>query len=151
VSWFWPGLRARLVAGGLPRHGGPYVITAPDSPAAGVRDIAELDRTMETVSALSSSMAHDLREGLAMGAAEYARRLSMAERSPDLPNELRPDISHLAPAAAGEGAPGSTADGQDGERVVRLLDALLLDAIARSAATPGSEQSVSDMASAVPS
>jgi hypothetical protein len=146
------GLRARLAAGGLPRHGGPYVITAPDSPPAGVRDIAELVRTMETVSALSSSMAHDLREGLAMGAEEYARRLSMAERSPDLPDELRPDdISHLAPVTADEGAPGGTADGQEDGRVVRVLDALLLDAIARPAASPGADPGAGDMASAVPS
>lgn len=131
------GLRGQLMADGLPRHGGPYVITAEGSPPVGERDIAQLDRTMKTVAALSSSMCHDLREGLAMGAEEYARRLGMAERSPDLPPGVsRDDIRHLAPAATGDGAGGDSADGSD-EKVVRLLDALLLGAIARPA--PGTD------------
>jgi hypothetical protein len=83
---------------------------------------------MATVSRLSSSMAHDLREGLARGMAEYTRRVDLAALSPDLPAGLSPDeIRQLAPAPA--------QPGDDGERVVRLLDALLLHAIARPVAT----------------
>jgi hypothetical protein len=130
-------LRGRLMADGLPRHGGPYVITAEDSPPVGERDIAQLDRTMGTVAALSSSMCHDLREGLAMGAEEYARRLGMAERSPDLPPGMScDDIRHLAPATA-SGSTSSDSPGGDEVTVVRLLDAMLLSAIARPA--PGTD------------
>jgi hypothetical protein len=125
-------LRQHLAADGLPRHGGPYVITAQDSPAVGPRDIAELDRTMRTVSALSSSMAHDLREGLAAGPDEYSLRLRRAAQSADLPESVRPDdILHLQPCAEGDGTEG---DGH--ERIVRLLDALLLNAIARPSPDP---------------
>jgi hypothetical protein len=124
-------LRSRVAADGLPRHGGPYVITTPDAASAGLRDIRELDRTMATVAGLSSSMAHDLREGLARGIAEYERRVGLAALSPGRPDELsQADIRQLAPA--GE-------SGETGERVVRLLDALLLNAIARPrpSAQPG--------------
>jgi hypothetical protein len=117
-------LRQRQAADDLPRHGGPYVITGQDSPAVGARDIAGLDRTMKTVSALSSSMAHDLREGLAAGRDEYGLRLRRAAQSPDLPAGVRPaDIRYLRPDTGDETA----GDGP----IVRLLDALLLDAIAR--------------------
>ena len=122
-------LRLHLAVDGLPRHGGPYVITAEDSPAVGRRDIAELDRTMRTVSALSSSMAHDLREGLATGPAEYSQRLHRAQ-SADLPEGLHPDdIRHLRPRPAGDDDQQEEDTGD--ERIVRLLDALLLNAIAR--------------------
>jgi hypothetical protein len=115
-------LRSRVAADGMPRHGGPYVITTPDAGPAGPRDIAELDRAIQTVAGLSSSAAHQLREGLAMGGAEYGRRVELAALSPDRPAGLsQEDIRRLAPAAA---------DGT-GETVVRLLDALLLNAIAR--------------------
>ena len=129
------GLR-RLSAGGLARYGGPYVITAQDSPAAGPRDIAELDRTMRTVSALSSSVAHDLREGLARGPEEFRRRIRRAVQSPGLGGGLDAgDIGHLGPAQPDE------EDGAGDGPFVRLLDALLLNAMARPArrhARPGS-------------
>jgi hypothetical protein len=92
---------------------------------------------MGTVAALSSSMCHDLREGLAMGAEEYVRRLGMAERSPDLPPGMScDDIWHLAPATA-SGSTSSDSPGGDEVTVVRLLDAMLLSAIARPA--PGTD------------
>lgn len=117
-------LRRRMAMGGLPRNGGPYVITAEDGPRAGPRDIAELDRAMATVSALSSSMAHDLREGLVLGEAEYARRLRLAALSPGLPAGVRAaDIEHLAPTLSRDD--GSTQEA----KIVRLLDALLLRSI----------------------
>jgi hypothetical protein len=82
---------------------------------------------MGTVTRLSSSMAHDLREGLAMGEAEYRRRLGLAALSPDLPaGTSRDDVRRLAPALI------------DGEPVVRLLDALLLNAIAKPGRSDGS-------------
>ncbi len=106
-------LRSRMSAGGIPRHGGPYLLTAQDEPSAGPRDIAELDRTRRTAEKLSSSLAHDLREGLAACPEEYELRIRRAMSSQVLPAGVRPDdIEHLRPTP-----------------VVRLLDALLLDAI----------------------
>jgi hypothetical protein len=124
------GLRAPLESGGIIRYGGPYVITGQNSPPAGPRDIAGLDRAMRTVSALSSSMAHYLREGLATGPEEFDRRISRLARSADLPDGVRPeDVEELA-ADAGDGPAGQP--GKDGQaRSVRLLDALLLTAVAR--------------------
>jgi hypothetical protein len=120
-------LRAAIAGDGLPRHGGPYLITAEEAESAGSRDLKELDRTMATVSAMSSSMAHDLREGLARGAAEYAHRVELAALASDRPDgPSREDIRQLAPAETG-------ARGAQAERVVRLLDALLLNAIAKRA------------------
>ena len=117
-------LRRRQAADGLPRHGGPYVITAQDSPAVGARDIAGLDRAMAATAAMSSSMAHDLREGLAAGEDEYLLRLRRAAQPPGLPAGLGPaDIEQLAPEPVDDGV----AHGP----IVRLLDALLLNAIAR--------------------
>jgi hypothetical protein len=117
-----PALRRRTAAGGLARHGGPYVITGAEAESAGPRDVRELDRAMATAARLSSSMAHDLREGLARGAEEYSRRVNLASLSPDLsPSVSADEVRALAPADAGETG-----------RVVRLLDALLLNAIAGS-------------------
>jgi len=128
------GLRRRLTVGGLARHGGPYVITGDERELVGVRDIAQLDRTVRTVSALSSSMAHDLREGLATGPDEYRLRIRRATQSADLPRGISAgDIRHLAPAVTAEG------DDPADETVVRLLDALLLGAIARSAGTSATD------------
>jgi hypothetical protein len=127
------GLRVRLEAGGLARYGGPYVITSQDSPPV-AGDIARLDRAMETVKGLSSSMAHYLREGLAMGREEYDRRIARVARSADLPPEVRrEDVEDLAMAAAGDGAARQAGDGDGVVRTVRLLDALLLNAVARPA------------------
>jgi hypothetical protein len=124
------GLRARLESSGIIWYGGPYVITGQDDPPTGPRDIAGLDRAMKTVSALSSSMAHYLREGLAAGPEEFDRRISRLARSADLPDGVRPeDVEELA-ADAGDGPAGQP--GKDGQaRSVRLLDALLLTAVAR--------------------
>jgi hypothetical protein len=137
-------LRRRMAVGGLARHGGPYVITAADSPSAGARDIRQLDAAMETVSALSSSMAHDLRDGLARGPVEYARRIRRAAQSADLPDGVRPaDIERLAPdvVAGADGTGGADgadrADGPADGRIVRLLDALLLESIARVSGPAG--------------
>ena len=89
-----------------------------------MRDIAQLDRTLRTVSALSSSMAHDLREGLAHGPEEYRLRLRRAAQAADLPKDVTADdIRNLRPA------PASEDDGPPAGTVVRLLDALLLDAL----------------------
>ncbi len=124
-----PALRSRMAGEGLVRHGGPYVIAGPDAEPAGPGDLRELDAAMATVSKMSSSMAHDLREGLTRGMAEYARRVELAAQSPDLPAGLEPDeIRQLAPVQVGD----------TDERVVRLLDALLLNAIARRAAAVAS-------------
>jgi hypothetical protein len=124
------GLRARLEAGGIVRYGGPYVITGQDSLPVGPRDIAGLDRAIKTVSALSSSMAHYLREGLAAGPEEFDRRIGRLARSADLPDGVRPDQVEELAADAGDGAAGQL--GKDGKvRSVRLLDALLLAAVAR--------------------
>lgn len=135
------GLRARLGTGGIVRYGGPYVITGEASPPAGPRDIAGLDRAMATVSELSSSMAHYLREGLAMGPEEFDRRIGRVARSADLPDGVRPEqVEELAASVAGQA-------GKDREvRSVRLLDALLLTAVARpspdaEAALAGAEMS----------
>jgi hypothetical protein len=130
------GLRARLEPGGIIRYGGPYVITAQDSPPVGAQDIARLDRAIDTVSALSSSMAHYLREGLAAGRQEYDRRISRAARSDDLPDGVRPDdVEDLASAV------GITGNDMDREvRSTRLLDALLLSAVARPAATGAADR-----------
>jgi hypothetical protein len=126
------GLRAGLAPGGILRYGGPYVITGEDSPAVGTRDIAELDRAIRTVSGLSSSMAHYLREGLATGREEYDRRISRTARSADLPPGIRPDdIESLASAAPVADDAGNGHSGQ--RRSTRLLDALLLAAVARPA------------------
>ena len=130
------GLRARLEPGGITRYGGPYVITGEDSPPAGPQDIAGLDRALRTVSALSSSMAHYLREGLAAGREEYDQRISRAARSADLPPGIRPDdIESLASAVtvAGDAAEGRSGQASDQVRSTRLLDALLLSAVARPA------------------
>ncbi len=119
-------LRERLSAGGLARYGGPYAVTAADEHDAGQRDIAVLDQTQRTVAALSSSTAHDLREGLARGPEEFASRLHLATLSPGLPEKVTPeDISRLAPVLPGDPGPG------DGEAlpVARLLDAMLLQAV----------------------
>lgn len=126
------GLRARLEPGGIIRYGGPYVITTEDSPPVGPQDIAGLDRAIDTVSAMSSSMAHYLREGLAAGREEYDRRISRAARSADLPAEIRPDdVEALASAVT------ITGNSMNGEaRSTRLLDALLLSAVARPVASP---------------
>jgi hypothetical protein len=119
-------LRRQMAAGGLSRHGGPYVIAAGDGATASPRDIAKLDKTIETVSKLSSSLAHDLREGLAIGEAEYRRRVRLAALSPDLPEDVRSaDIEDLAPAMIREDG-----DAED-VKIVRLLDALLLHAITK--------------------
>jgi hypothetical protein len=137
------GLRARLEPGGITRYGGPYVITGEDSPPVGRQDIARLDRAIRTVSALSSSMAHYLREGLAADREEYDQRISRAARSADLPPEVRPDdIEDLASAVT---VPGDGADGRSGQvsgelRSTRLLDALLPSAVARPAPTAAGEQ-----------
>ncbi|MGH3156848.1 MAG: Cas10/Cmr2 second palm domain-containing protein, partial [Streptosporangiaceae bacterium] len=120
-------LRRRIAADGFPRHGGPYVVTAQESASAGPRDIDELDRTMGTLSKLSSSMAHDLREALARGRAEFEQQLQLAAWSPDLPtNVARDDIWRLAPVD-GSGGDGFPADAP----IVRLLDAQLLNSIAK--------------------
>jgi len=130
------GLRAPLESGGIIRYGGPYVITGQDSPPAGPRDIAGLDRAMKTVSALSSSMAHYLREGLAAGPEEFDRRISRLARSADRPDGVRPEEVEELAADAGDGPAGQP--GKDGGvRSVRLLDALLLTAVARS--SPGAD------------
>jgi hypothetical protein len=114
-------IRGRMAAGEFARHGGPYVISAGDGSLAGASDIAELDKTIRTVAALSRSMAHDLREGLAVGAEEYLRRLRLAALSPDLPAGVgKDDIDFLAPVRGGTEA----------GTVVRLLDALLLGTVA---------------------
>lgn len=130
------GLRARLESGGISRYGGPYVITGQDSPPVGSQDIAGLDRAMETVSALSSSMAHYLREGLAVGREEYDQRISRAARSADRPAEVRPE--HIEDLASTVTVAGDGAAGQPGDEVrsTRLLDALLLSAVARPAQAP---------------
>jgi hypothetical protein len=110
-------IRGRMAAGGFARYGGPYVISAGNGSPAGACDIGELDKTMQTVAALSRSMAHDLREGLAVGEEEYLRRLRLAALSPDLPAGVgRDDIEFLAPVRGGTEA----------GTVVRLLDTLLL-------------------------
>ena len=130
------GLRARLESGGITRYGGPYVITSQDSPPVGPQDVAGLDRAMRTVSALSSSMAHYLREGLAVGREEFDRRIARAARSADLPPDVRPGgIEDLASAvtAAGDGAVGPSGQA----RSTRLLDALLLVAVARPSSAAG--------------
>lgn len=130
------GLRARLESGGITRYGGPYVITSQDSPPVGSQDVAGLDRAMRTVSALSSSMAHYLREGLAVGREEFDRRIARAARSADLPPDVRPgDIEDVAftVTAASDGAAGPS--GQ--VRSTRLLDALLLVAVARPSPAAG--------------
>lgn len=136
-------LRRRMGAAGLARHGGPYVVTGPGGPEVGERDIARLDRAMATAAMLSSSMAHDLREGLALGEAEYLRRLDLAALSPDRPKAVSPDdVRDLAPVTIAvprasqsgvDGPPGAAEPGagEPGEKVVRLLDALLLTAIAK--------------------
>lgn len=125
------GLRARLEAGGLARYGGPYVITSQDSPPA-PGNTAGLDGAMETVSGLSSSMSHYLREGLAASREEYDRRIARVARSADRPAGVRrEDVEDLASAAAGDRAAGQSGDGTGEVRVVRLLDALLLNAMAR--------------------
>jgi hypothetical protein len=137
------GLRARLESGGIIRYGGPYVITGQDSPPIGPRDIAGLDRAMRTVSALSSSMAHYLREGLATGPEEYDRRITRLARSADLPPDVRPDdVEDLASGAAGDGAAGQPGEGGGEVRSVRLLDALLLAAVARPAPAAGGRQAL---------
>ena len=126
------GLRARLEPGGITRYGGPYVITAQDSPPVGAQDIAGLDRAIRTVSALSSSMAHYLREGLAVGREEFDQRISRTARSPDLPPGIRlDDVTDLASAVSLESDAGEGGNGQ--VRSTRLLDALLLSAVARPA------------------
>lgn len=132
------GLRERLTTGGIARYGGPYVITAQDNSPARSRDIAGLERAMRTVSALSSSMAHYLREGLAIGPEEYRRRANRIARSADLPSSVRPDdldaLVHT-PAVSSDGQVNRC--GENGETVVRLLDALLLAAIARPSTAAG--------------
>lgn len=130
------GLRGRLEPGGITRYGGPYVITRQDSPPVGAQDISGLDRAIRTVSALSSSMAHYLREGLAAGREEYDQRISRTARSADLPPEVRSDdIEGLAStvAVAGDAAGGRSGQGSGEVRSTRLLDALLLSAVARPA------------------
>jgi hypothetical protein len=125
------GLRAPLESGGIIRYGGPYVITGQDSPPVGPRDIAGLDRAVKTVSALSSSMAHYLREGLAAGPEEFDRRISRLARSADLPDGVRREEVEQLAVDAGDGPAGQP--GKDRKvRSVRLLDALLLTAVARS-------------------
>jgi hypothetical protein len=127
------GLRARLESDGITRYGGPYVITSQDSPRVGGQDIAGLDRAMRTVSALSSSMAHYLREGLAAGPEEYDRRIARAARSADLPPGVQPgDVEDLASAITDVGG-GTAGQRSGGIRSTRLLDALLLAAVARPA------------------
>lgn len=122
-------LRERLSAGGLARFGGPYAVTAEDTPVAGQRDIATLDLTRRTVAALSSSMAHDLREGLARGTEEYARRIDLAASSPGLPQGIRPaDIRRLAPVVPEDTHAGESA----ALPAACLLDAMLLEAVSGS-------------------
>ena len=134
------GLRAPLETGGIARYGGPYVITGEDGRAAG-RDITGLDRAMRTVSKLSSSMAHYLREGLAIGGEEYDRRLRRVARSADRPAGVRrEDVEDLAPAPGGAPAAGTVGDGESVMRTVRLLDALLLAAVARPSAAAGRDR-----------
>ena len=126
-------LRGRVADDGMPRHGGPYVIRADDAGPAGPRDLRELDRTRRTVAAMSSSMAHDLREGLARGAAEYGRRVELAALSPSRPGgPSHEEIRHLALSEPGE------PEGPDAQEtlLVRLLDALLLNAIGRPGLDP---------------
>ena len=124
-------LRARLESDGLARYGGPYVITSEDSPPV-ARDIAELDRAMRTVSGLSASMAHYLREGLAAGREEYDGRVRRVAWSADLPPQVRrDDVEDLASAGSGGRLAGRSGDGNGEVRPVRLLDALLLNAVAR--------------------
>lgn len=116
-------LRRRAAAGGLPRHGGPYTVTTEDDAVLGPRDVAQLDRAKTTISRLSSSMAHDLREALGRGSAEFEQRLDMAALSTSLPGGVRPDdIRHLAPLVDANGPAGN-------QVIVRFLDALLLNAI----------------------
>jgi hypothetical protein len=138
------GLRAPLAAGGLIRYGGPYVITGQDSPPAGPRDIARLDGAIRTMMALSSSMAHYLREGLAVGPDEYTRRIGRAARSSDLPDSVRPEgILDLAPEVLpvdGDQADENTTGPGSQEPTVRLLDALLLTAVARPASSAAAEE-----------
>ena len=144
------GLRAPLAAGGFRRYGGPYVITGQDSPPAGPRDIARLDGTIRTVTALSSSMAHYLREGLAAGSEEYERRIRRVARSADRPDDVRAeDIMVLAPEVmpADDQADDGTAGSGVQQPTVRLLDALLLTAVARPASSAAAEE---DDAGAVP-
>lgn len=103
---------------GVSRHGGPYVLG--EAPSVPVRDIALLDGTRGTVGALSSSLAHELREGLALGRAHFVQRIDHAARSVDLPARLRPeDLRALAPVR----------DEGTGEEFVRMLDAMLLDSV----------------------
>jgi hypothetical protein len=146
-------LRRQTSADGLPRHGGPYVVNAQDSPPPDPRHIAELDLTMATLSKLSSSMAHDLREGLATGRAEFERRLDLAALSPDRPDGVEPeDIRHLAPLpAGGDGAPGDGRSSPGDGPIVRLLDALLLNAITGQPplAPPGSSGEPDSVAAGV--
>jgi len=119
-------LRRRMAVGGLSRRGGPYVIRAGDGPGADPCDLAELDKTMRITAALPSSMAHHLREGLARGEEEYARRLRLAALSPELPDGVQPDdIQFLAPIAVRRNGDA------EGVTIVRLLDALLLGSITR--------------------
>lgn len=102
----------------LPRHGGPYTMSGGTGSTAGPRDITRLDRSIDALGRLSSSMAHDLREGLARGRAELELRITRAATAPDLPEGLTPQaIEALRPAV----------DGQD--TIVRLLDAMLLRAV----------------------
>jgi len=133
-------LRARVASDDLPRHGGPYLISADEAEPAGPRDLRELDRTRMTMAAMSSSMAHDLREGLARGAAEYAHRVELAALTSDRPDgPSREDIRHLAPIETGD----------QGQRLVRLLDALLLNAIAKPAPSVRPPRPEAALASAV--
>lgn len=119
------GVRAPVRDGDMPRHGGPYILTRQDDPDVGPRDLAELERAGNVVRALSSSLAHELREGLGMGHSEYAVRLQRAARSPDLPAATRAEV--LAVLAEVPAGPDTA-----GEPIARLLDAMLLQTVART-------------------
>lgn len=136
-------LRSRMAIGGFPRHGGPYVVTTDGGPAAGPRSIDALDDAMATLSQVSSSLAHDLRDGLAQGRAEFQRRLRLAAMSSDRPDGVsREDIERLAPVNV-EADDGPAA----GVPIVRLLDALLLNSIGKGSASPD-EQVAGDVVTA---
>ena len=84
-------------------------------------------RAVDVVRGLPSSQAHELRDGMALGRSEYAVRLGRAARGPGA------DRDHVQRYLAEVPA-------QDdlllGEPVVRLLDAMLLETVARPASSP---------------
>jgi hypothetical protein len=92
-------------------------------------------------------MAHDLREALARGREEFEQQLELAAASPDLPKTVKPDdIQQLAPEDLDDNERGGSSAGTP---IVRLLDALLLNAITKeSTSAAPDDQPAGDAATA---